>query len=260
MKRRIKRFVSIDLVFGLVVFGILLYTSQKAYAALTNTFDTATPRGSDAPSSLDDQDRLTKAAVQEFMNDFNGDANAGDHYWPLTGTQVSDTDVGEHRKTTLRVRTAPTERADTITLYAKDVDSKAELFAIDEDGDEVQITSGGRSALGHTLTAKTGDYTVTAADCAGNTTLTNTGAVAVVTFGLPTGAVNYKVSYIVTDTDGIRIDPNASETFVDFTQSSSAGKYISSSTIGNSVTIAWNDGSTGRWQITDRIGTWAIED
>ncbi|HEB26926.1 MAG TPA: hypothetical protein ENI05_03985 [Porticoccus sp.] len=102
----------------------------------SSTYDIATPAGSDSPSEADDRMRETKAAVQERNN--------VDHYWPLTGTEVSDVDAGEHRKATLRTGSAPTAVADKGFMYAKDVSAKAELFYRDEDGDEVQLTSGGK--------------------------------------------------------------------------------------------------------------------
>ena len=100
-----------------------------------DTFDKATPTGSDDPAEADDRMREIKGAVQEREN--------VDHYWPLTGTEVSDTDAGEHRKVTLRVASAPTAVADKGIVYAKDVSAKAELFYRDEDGNEIQITTGG---------------------------------------------------------------------------------------------------------------------
>ncbi len=58
----------------------------------SSTFDTSTPAGTDSPTEADDRMREIKAAVQEREN--------VDHYWPLTGTEVSDADAGEHRKVT----------------------------------------------------------------------------------------------------------------------------------------------------------------
>ena len=104
--------------------------------AFSHTFDTATPAGSDDPAEADDRMREIKAAIQEREN--------VDHYWPKTGTEVSDADTGEHRKVTLRTGSAPSAVADKGFVYAKDVSGKAELFYIDEDGDEVQLTSGGK--------------------------------------------------------------------------------------------------------------------
>jgi len=70
---------------------------------------------------------------------------AKDHYMDIGGT---DADHGEHVKVSLRVGSAPTHAANKILLYGKDVTGKCELFAIDEDGDEVQLTDGGLIAGG----------------------------------------------------------------------------------------------------------------
>ena len=108
----------------------------------SKTYDTATPAGDDDPAEADDRMRETKAAVQEREN--------VDHYWPLTGTEVSDADAGEHRKVTLRVGSAPTAVADKGFVYAKDVGGKAELFYRDEDGNEIQLTSKGQNLANDT--------------------------------------------------------------------------------------------------------------
>lgn len=106
----------------------------------SSSYDVSTPQGADDPVEGDDRIREAKAATQEREN--------VDHYWPLTGTEVSDKDAGEHRKVTLRVGSAPTAVANKGFVYAKDVAGKAELFYRDEDGNEVQITTGGSIVTG----------------------------------------------------------------------------------------------------------------
>jgi len=76
--------------------------------------------------------RDTRIGVRERL--------AKDHYFDIAGT---DADHGEHSKVTLRVGSAPTHAANKGILYAKDVSAKAELHYIDENGNEVQLTSGG---------------------------------------------------------------------------------------------------------------------
>lgn len=98
--------------------------------AWTYTYDTATPLGTDAPSTLDDSDRNIKAAVQERMN--------VDHYWPLTGTEVSDTDIGYHRDIHFRSTTG----TDPI-LGVEAVSGTDELKYTDSDGNVIYMTSGG---------------------------------------------------------------------------------------------------------------------
>jgi hypothetical protein len=106
--------------------------------AFTYTLDTATPASDSTdhpPSQGAERIRELKQALQERLN--------VDHYFPLTGTQMSDTETGEHRQVTLRVGAyAGAGEADKGILYAKDVSAKAELHYYNEDGVEVQITSG----------------------------------------------------------------------------------------------------------------------
>jgi len=54
----------------------------------TNTFDTATPAGSDDPTEADDRMREIKAALQERL--------AVEHVFALTGTEVSGANTGKH--------------------------------------------------------------------------------------------------------------------------------------------------------------------
>ena len=63
------------------VLGVLFVLT----AGWTYTWDTTTPAGTDAPSVIDNRIREVKQGVQEMLNI--------DHYFPLTGTQVSDADA-----------------------------------------------------------------------------------------------------------------------------------------------------------------------
>jgi len=103
----------------LVACFAILVVCMNVSAALTNTYDTSTPAGSDDPREADDRMREIKAAVQERMNDHNGETDEGDHYWPLTGTAVSDTDAGQHRMVTLRQLS---DNPSTLTSYATTTD------------------------------------------------------------------------------------------------------------------------------------------
>lgn len=102
------------------------------YTRTWNAAYEASPAAGDLVSEGDDKIRNLKTDVRERL--------AKDHYMDITGT---DADHGEHSKVTLRTGSAPTLAADKIFLYAKDVSAKAELFCMDEDGDEVQLTAGG---------------------------------------------------------------------------------------------------------------------
>ncbi len=125
--------------------GIVKMLIQNQFLTVfSSTYDTATPAGSDSPSEADDRMREIKAAVQEREN--------VDHYWPLTGTEVSDADTGEHRKILFHapIAATPTVAADHGDLRIADVVGKAELHWTDEDENEVQMTSVGK-ILGDSL-------------------------------------------------------------------------------------------------------------
>lgn len=127
--------------------GIVIGFLIAIVLAWTYTYDIATPVGTDAPSVLDDRDRETKGAVQERMNI--------DHYWPLTGTEVSDSETGQHRQIQFYAPiTTPTSGTDKGFLYIKDASGKAELHFEDEDSHEIQLTSVGAFNVA-LLTSKT---------------------------------------------------------------------------------------------------------
>ncbi len=237
--------------------GTSLYSLTPQY-----TFDRSSPAGDESPTEADDRMREIKAGVQERCD--------VDHYWELGSgntvgpKSVAGSDVGKHRQVTFWApqSTPGTIDANEGMLYLKDVDSVAELHFIDEDEQEIQLTSGGKSALGAILTAKTHDdtpVTVAAADLNGNTTFTNTGTTSVVVFTLPAGSAGDKVSFLVTDTDGIRVDVTGSTEHFRFSGSEAAGgKYIEGTTIGESVTLVYSN-SGNEWVITDIVGIWDIE-
>jgi len=91
------------------------------------------PTDNSKKSLFDDRIREVKKQVQQVI--------AADHKMAASGKSET---TGCHNKVTLLVDAAPSEAADKIILYAKDVDEKAEFFAIDEDGDEVQVTFAGK--------------------------------------------------------------------------------------------------------------------
>jgi len=102
--------------------------------AWTYTYDTATPAGTDSPTQGDDRIREVKAALQERLN--------ADHYMPLTGTAVSDTDAGKHRQVTFVAPiSTPTPDTDEGILYTKTIATKSELCFAGEDGAEKQLTT-----------------------------------------------------------------------------------------------------------------------
>lgn len=130
----------------LIILGLMIVATFAT--TFSDTYDTATPAGSDDPAEADDRMREIKSAVQEREN--------VDHYWPLTGTEVSDADTGEHRKILFHapIAATPTVAADHGELRIKDVSGKAELVWTDEDENELQLTSKGNNLANDTyLTA-----------------------------------------------------------------------------------------------------------
>lgn len=101
------------------------------------TFE-ALPTDDNYGYEIDNYLRIVWRAIRERMEI--------DHYWKAT---ASTTDDGKHKKITLPVlASAPTAIASTGILYVKDVSAKAELFYIDEDGNEIQLSSAGSGGGG----------------------------------------------------------------------------------------------------------------
>lgn len=115
-----------------------------------NTMDTATPAGSDDPAEADDRVREIKAAVQEREN--------VDHYWPLTGTEVSDADVGEHRKLTIRTLSADEVAALSATkAYLYRLVTDGELYFKDASDNTIQLTDIGNQLPNDTFLTGTNE-------------------------------------------------------------------------------------------------------
>jgi hypothetical protein len=97
--------------------------------AFAETLDVSVPADTGRKPSLGAQDiRDFKRAVVERLDT--------DHYIPASGDTYDDAATGEHKKVTLRVGSAPSAVADKAFVYAKDEDSKAEVFIRGEDGYE----------------------------------------------------------------------------------------------------------------------------
>ena len=106
--------------------------------AWMRTFDIDTPDGSvDSPAEADDRMQEIKFATQERED--------VDHYWPLTGTEVSDLEAGEHRKITIRTLTAVAVAAlAAAKAYLYHLVTDGELYFKDAAGNTIKLTSGGK--------------------------------------------------------------------------------------------------------------------
>ena len=142
--KRDKKLLALLLLFIFWLAVAVVYATDFS----SDTYDTATPAGSDDPAEADDRMRETKSSIRVREN--------VDHYWPLTGTEVSDADTGEHRKVLFHapIASTPTVAENHGDLRVKDVNSKAELHWTDEDENELQLTSMGNNlARGRWLTS-----------------------------------------------------------------------------------------------------------
>jgi hypothetical protein len=106
--------------------------------AWARTYDIDTPDGSvDDPAEAADRMNEIKLATQEREN--------VDHFWPLTGSEVSDHDAAEHRKITLRTLSAVEVAALTATkAYIYRLVTDGELYFKDDDDNTIKLTSGGK--------------------------------------------------------------------------------------------------------------------
>lgn len=105
--------------------------------------------------------------------------------------------------------------------------------------------------------AKAADYTILATE--NGTGFQNTGASAVVTYALPPSAVGLHYYFYVADTDGIRIDPNGTETISlpSTGVPGGAGKYLTADAIGETVHLMCC--KVGNWAVMGYTGTWTAE-
>lgn len=106
------------------------------------------------------------------------------------------------------------------------------------------------------IVAKTGAYSVLAADCIGHRTFTNDGASIEVIFTLPTGVAGYKSSYIVTDAYYLQVKASNSEKLRYLGTQTGANGYVRASVVGNTLTAIW---SGDDWVITEMRGSWLYD-
>ena len=145
---------------------------------LTRTWNEANPLGTQSANLADDYLRYVRVDLGERLEDMFYGFNAG------TGTGVEAEYGCKHLK--LYPQTTPTLDGDYGFLYAKTVTDK-ELHYLDEDGDEIQLTTGGTIG-GATVTlladkdligSSTSDITIntnkfTVAGATGNTVIAGT--------------------------------------------------------------------------------------
>ncbi len=105
-------------------------------ASHTRSWSNATPAESD-----DAGDGASEIRNHRVDND---ERMTLDHWWDNAAATTNTTQDGYHKKVTLNNSTSVSAGvANTGILHVEDVSSKAELFYMDEDGNDVQVTSGG---------------------------------------------------------------------------------------------------------------------
>lgn len=105
----------------------------------TDPLDPNVPAGSESPRMGDDRMKELAKAVAELLN--------VDHYMGTDGgadVGYNEDAAGEHKKVTLNAPiSTPSGVVNKLFLYGKDAGGKTEFHILDENGNEVQLTSSG---------------------------------------------------------------------------------------------------------------------
>ena len=105
----------------------------------TFTDDWDTDRSSDSTNATQ---------IDDYINKLATDAEERLKNWVYGFVAGENDGIGGLIYGKFKVQTSVTQIANTILLYGKDVSDKCELHAIDEDGDEIQMTEGGKMLIG----------------------------------------------------------------------------------------------------------------
>lgn len=108
------------------------------------------------------------------------------------------------------------------------------------------------------VSAKTANYTVTAAES--GTLFTNAGASGTVVLALPAAVAGLHYRALVRASQALRFDPNGTDVIAHMTAGSAdggAGKYTGSSTLGAAIHLVCT--ADGRWDVVSVKGTWTLE-
>lgn len=135
--------------------------------------------------------------------------------------------------------TATFTAGDTFTIVRHEENTSAKIWSA---GDHfaIDLTAGKIDELESifpNIAAKTSNYAVTAADCNGGKVFTNEGAAGMIEFTLPSAVANMKVSFVVQDSDGLKIIANTGDTIRFMGAVTAAAGAIKSDDIGNTITL-----------------------
>jgi hypothetical protein len=116
------------------------------------------------------------------------------------------------------------------------------------DGVTFAAIGSGTSTFAPSVIAKTGNGTLSAAECANGNLITNTGAGSDIALALPAGAIGYELDLEVTAAYYLKLTANGTETFKFYSLVSAAGGYVRSNIVGT------------RWKLTWNGALWAVHD
>lgn len=220
------------------LFGLMI-TFSFAY---TRSWTESTPTDNTVANQIDNYNRYLRVDVGERLETYIGGFNA------------SDSNEGFYQVLFIEKASFSTPAANKYVIGGKLVDGKCELVGMDEDGDEIQISSAGKLSTESTVVAKTeagnggATNTLTAAELNGHKTITNTGAGAEALIVLPAGVAGMKVNVVITVAQYMRFTADGSEKFRFQTETSAGGGYIRSNTIGDTLTAVFDGVDT--WVLT----------
>ncbi|MHC4073367.1 MAG: gp53-like domain-containing protein [Planctomycetota bacterium] len=213
--------------------------------AFTTDWDTDLCSDATDAIQIDDYINKTRTDVEERLKN-----------WVYGFVAGENDGVGGLISAKLKVQTSVTQTANCIHLYGKDVSSKCELHAIDEDANDVQITAGGNIGGANVellagkdlLGSATSDITIntnkfTVAGATGNTVIAGTCAItgaATLTGGGTLGAALAAGSNKITGLDAGASDGDAvhlGQFEIDNVDAASAGASSESVTLPNGLTM-----------------------
>jgi hypothetical protein len=140
-----------------------------------------------------------------------------------------------------------------------DIDTATNEMKIDLEDSNAREVGDGIGGVGSygLVEAKTGDYTVLAADH--GKTFTTVGAAGTVTFAMPAAVLGHRNEFRVGAAQELRIDPNGTEVIAlpSTGVAGAAGKYLTANADGETVEIECT--KAGQWSVFGFTGTWTAE-